>query len=383
MLLLITCADVAGLLLARSVARARETAIRVALGARSGGSPFTTSWKDCWSRSLARRPASSQRGARPHRGRAGIGVHPARRRDCPRLDGRCSLPAAARCSPARSPAWRRCGRRFGPRRPTCSSDGVRATASAGSRRLSHSLVVAEIALAFTLLAVERHPRRALLNLSRVSPGFDPDHVLTFQLTAPDTVRRRPRARSVHQRFIAALEGIAGRQPAPRSPIGARSPAVASARRSTRRGAPEPRDGSASEPPHRQPRILSDAADSASQRAVPRRARHARGCCWRSSSTKRPRQDAIGRDRTRSVPTGAWATPDGDRFQVVGVVGDIRNDGLGQARRCPRSTCRARIDRHQPDAFIVRSAVAAGNAHPGGAPRHPERRTGASPSTTSR
>ena len=67
-------------------------------------------------------------------------------------------------------------------------DGVRASAGARSRRVSQSLVVAEIALAFALLAVSAVLIVHLRNLSRVSPGFDADDVLTF-------VAQRARARS--------------------------------------------------------------------------------------------------------------------------------------------------------------------------------------------
>src|SRR4029077_514084 len=73
-----------------------------------------------------------------------------------------------------------------------------------------SLVVAEIALAFTLLAASGVLISHLRNLAVTRPGFDPDHLLTFQLTVPDPARSSvEKLFPYQQRLIEALESIPG------------------------------------------------------------------------------------------------------------------------------------------------------------------------------
>ena len=64
------------------------------------------------------------------------------------------------------------------------SEGVRASAAAPARRLSKAFVVAEIALAFTLLTTSAILVVHLRNLERVSLGFDPDGLVAFDLALP-------------------------------------------------------------------------------------------------------------------------------------------------------------------------------------------------------
>jgi hypothetical protein len=66
--------------------------------------------------------------------------------------------------------------------------------------------VGEIALACVLLSLSTVLAGELYRLMRVSPRFDPDHLLTFQITAaPDTVPGKP-GRVVYQdRLVRALE----------------------------------------------------------------------------------------------------------------------------------------------------------------------------------
>src|SRR4029079_15674697 len=66
-------------------------------------------------------------------------------------------------------------------------DGVRSSAGVKSRRLSASLVVGEIALAFALLAVGALLIDNIRALQRTSPGFETGHLLTFQVTLPDAI----------------------------------------------------------------------------------------------------------------------------------------------------------------------------------------------------
>lgn len=68
---------------------------------------------------------------------------------------------------------------------TILTDGVRASAGARTRKLSQSLVVAEIALAATLLAVSALLFTQLSTLFRVPKGFDPGHLLIFKLNADE------------------------------------------------------------------------------------------------------------------------------------------------------------------------------------------------------
>jgi hypothetical protein len=53
------------------------------------------------------------------------------------------------------------------------NEGVRSSTGARSRKRSQTLVVGEIALAFTLLAVGGVSIEHLRNLARIRPGFDP------------------------------------------------------------------------------------------------------------------------------------------------------------------------------------------------------------------
>src|SRR6185503_8512549 len=83
------------------------------------------------------------------------------------------------------PAWRAA------RTPLVETlkEGGRGGIGASHRRVQRVLVVAEIALALVLSAGAGLMMRSLAELQRVSPGFDPGHLLTFELLLPGTTYR--------------------------------------------------------------------------------------------------------------------------------------------------------------------------------------------------
>ncbi len=79
----------------------------------------------------------------------------------------------------------------------------------GHSRLRGALIVSEIALAVVLLLSASLLIQSFLHLTRVDPGFDPHHVLTFQLDSPADKPRLPAPaffRDVVER-ISALPGV--------------------------------------------------------------------------------------------------------------------------------------------------------------------------------
>ena len=322
LLLLIACANVATLLLARSVVRARETAIRVALGA---------SRRQLALRYFAEGALVSVAGAA-----AGVGLSA--------MLVRRMLAAAADFVPrpdliatdwkvlgfgvaaaivtgvlaGMAPLWQ--AMRTAPN--AVLSEGVRASTGAPARRLWKALVVAEIALAFTLLTTSAILVVHLRNLDRVPLGFDPDGVVAFDVAMP---RRTAEARRAGQaRLMDALRqtpGVTGAAfanalPAPGCGGGSTSIAVegrppdALAQRVCLSVA-TPDFFATMRIPLRAGRLLSEADQNRDALAVVINEAAARAY-W------------AGRD-----PIGASArfAPDGDRFHVVGVVGDGRNNGL--------------------------------------------------------
>ena len=331
LLLLIACANVATLLLARSVVRARETAIRVALGA---------SRRQLALRYFAEGALVSVAGAA-----AGVGLSVILVRqilaaasgfisrvddiaiDWKVLGFSVAVAVVTGVLAGLAPLWQAI--RTAPN--AVLSEGVRASAAAPAQRLSKAFVVAEIALAFTLLTTSAILVVHMRNLERVSLGFDPDGLVAFNLTLPrgagTSKERAEQRRAAQARLMDALRqtpGVTGAAFASQLPAGPfcgdtpiyveGRPPDALGQRVCPVGA-TPDFFSTMRIPLRAGRLLNE-SDS-QQRDAPAVVINeaAARAYW-------PGRNPIG-------ASARLSTPDNDPFEVVGVVGDVRNSGLNR------------------------------------------------------
>jgi predicted permease len=214
-LLLIACANVANLLLARAVARQREISVRTALGA--GRSRLV---RQLLTESLVLAGLGGAAGL----AFASWGTH-------------ALLRTLISASPAQLPAWIRVetdatvlafavgvslivGLLFGlaPILPATRADllstlkeGGRGTDGGGSRQVRHLLVVSEVALALLLLLGAGLTMKSLVRLWSVHPGFESDGVLTLTARFPfygteDVTTRAALYRQALER-IGSLPGV--------------------------------------------------------------------------------------------------------------------------------------------------------------------------------
>ena len=355
LLLLIACANVATLLLARSVTRARETAVRVALGAGRGHLAL---------KYLVEAAAVSLVGAA-----AGVGLSAALVRvivvvgseyvpnaDDIAIDWKVvafglAMAFLASALASQAPLWQ--ALRTPPN--AVLTEGVRATAGVPVRRLSQALVVAEIALAFTLLTVSTILVVHLGNLGRVPTGFNPDNLLTFQLTAPARIVNSKTLVPFQRRLIEALEavpGVTGAALVNQLPLdGCCMGGTVYAE-----GVPPSQDA-------RRVAFLFVTPGFMTAMGIPLRA----GRFLTDADTNDKElfavvnQAAVNRYWPDRNPVGAYGRlnrPDGNRFQIVGVVGDVRNDGLNKAPEAEVYLLATMIPVN-PMSIVVRSPLPAG------------------------
>jgi putative ABC transport system permease protein len=326
LLFLIGSANAAALLLSRSIVRVRETAVRVALGASKG-----TLARQFFAEGLLVAAIGSVAGVIISIGLVRMVLTMAAelvpRADEVSIDWRVLLftliiAIVASALSSLAPLWH--ATRTQPNEVL--ADGVRSTGGARTRHLSNSLVVAELALAFTLLSVGVLLWLHVQRLSSVDPGFDTDHLLTFQLTLPDAIVQDDHKRAAQQvRFIDALRALPGVQGVGisiQTPLNGCCISTALY--------PEGQRADMSIPqrvgfmpvnpgyfetlrlPLRRGRLLTYADSSTELIPVVINEATARKY-W-------PGRDPLG-------VFGRMRVPDGPRFQVIGVISDVRNDGV--------------------------------------------------------
>jgi putative ABC transport system permease protein len=206
--LMIACANIANLLLARGSARRREMAVRHALGARS-----TRLVRQMLTESLLLAVLG---------GAVGIVLGRALLQllilwlpqNLPRADG-VTLDGTVLAVTATASIV--CGLAFGlwPALQL-SRDGAANAIRQGIRetgrtdRVRSGLVIAQVALSLTLLAGAGLLARSFDNLSNVRPGFEPAGLLTFNVSLPGAVYREPSARLAYfERAVEQLRRLPG------------------------------------------------------------------------------------------------------------------------------------------------------------------------------
>ncbi len=337
LLLLIACANVATLLLARAVVRARETAIRVALGA---------SRRQLAVRYFLEGALVSVAGAAAGAAVSAIVVRQileAASAFVPLADtiaidwtvlGFCAAVAVATGGLAgMAPLWQ--AMRTAPN--AVLSEGVRASAGAPARRLSKALVVAEIALAFTLITTSAMLVVHLRNMGRVPLGFEPNGLVAFNLALPrpvgaTPVERNERRRAEQARLIDAVRHTSGVTAAAFANqltaahcggggttiyVDGRPPGALGQRVCVVIATPD--FFSTMRIPLREGRVLNE---SDSQVGDPDTARFSIVLNETAARSYLPGRNPIG-------ATARLSQPDGYRLEVVGVVGDVRNNGLNR------------------------------------------------------
>jgi predicted permease len=359
-LLLIACANVATLLLARSTARARETAIRVALGAPR---------RHLALRYFAEGALVSGVGAA-----AGVGLSAVLLRYIlveaaafiPRIDDvaidwkvlgfSVAVAVATGVLAGLAPLWQ--ALRTAPN--AVLSEGVRASAAAPAQRLSKALVVAEIALAFTLIATSGILLVHLRNVGRASLGFDPDGLVAFDLTLPRSVMRSDTWSAQQTRLMDALRqmpgvrGVTFANQLPGGVCGGTSIYV---------------DGRPPDALGQRVCVVPATPDFFSTMRIPLRA--GRLLNESDGQLREAMTVVINETAARELwparnPIGASARlsqPDGTRLDVVGIVGDVRNSGLNRPP-APEIYLSASVVPVNPMNFVVRSDLPAAQAMTG-------------------
>jgi putative ABC transport system permease protein len=361
LLLLVTCANVAGLLVARSAGRAHEIAVRIALGARRSHLAMQFFLEGCFISIAA----------------AGLGLLASIGLTRLVLSFAAEyIPRAAEISingavvlfivllacftaalPALAPLWQAV--RTPPNEVL--ANGARASAGARTRRLSRSLVIAEIAFAFLLLAVSGLLISELENLRRTSPGFDPSHLLTFQLNASGQETASTKAFLAYQdrllNSIQALPGVSDAAFANQLPL-AGCCFITTFRPEGQPSNPDseqwvsymvvsPSYFRAMRIPLAEGRLLNESDVNESLIPVVIDEAAARRY-W-------PDRDPIG-------SFARMGTTEEARLQVVGIVGNVRNEGLGEATRPEIYFLNALAPITQME-FVVRSVLPAASLLP--------------------
>ncbi len=204
-ILLIACANVANLMLSKSVARQSEMALRIALGAKS-----STIFSQLLTESLVLAAGG---------GGLGVGVGYVILHGLISVMPPDTLPSEADLSLnlpilfftliattlagvlfGCAPAWY--ASRVDPNEALKA--GGRAAIGAGRHRLRRALVIVEFALTLTLLAGAGLAIHSFWNLTRVDLGVRTDHILTFYLPVPDSRLTDP------GQITAYYRGILGR-----------------------------------------------------------------------------------------------------------------------------------------------------------------------------